>query len=100
MKTVEEGNHPLLDGPLVVHLEVPDAVLAFPHRSAPEVLLEEGEVVRARGILAESDYEEAVKAHEKGLGYVAFNGVLKRGVRISRVEQIKGFRPVGSSEYE
>jgi hypothetical protein len=56
------------------------------------LLLPDEEVVRARGNLNTDDYDKAVTAHEKGRGYVAFNGVLNRGTRVSRVEEIAGFK--------
>lgn len=58
-------------------------------------LLLDEEVVRARGNLSAEDYEKAVTAHERGRSYVWFNGVLKRGVRVGRVEKITGFQTLG-----
>ena len=60
------------------------------------LLLPDEEVVRARGNLSAEDYQRAVDAHEKGRGYVSFNGVLKRGVRVGRVEEITGFHELAS----
>lgn len=65
------------------------------HRSGEVVLallLQDEEVVRARANLGVNDYATAVEAHEKGRGYVALNGVLKRGVRIGRVENVSDFK--------
>ncbi len=71
------------------------------HRSGEVVfalLLPEEEVVSARGNLNAADYERAVNAHEKGRGYVSFNGVLKRSVRVGRVDEITGFRELASPD--
>lgn len=56
------------------------------------LLLQDGEVVRARGNLNADDYETAVNAHEKGRGYVSFNGVLKPGIRVGQVDKITEFQ--------
>jgi len=61
------------------------------------LLPDDDEVVRARGNLSAEDYEKAVHAHEKGRGYVSFNGVLKQGVRVGRVEDISEFRELSSN---
>lgn len=69
------------------------------HRSGEVVfalLLPDGEVVRARGKLDAEGYEKAMNAHEKGRGYVSFNGVLKRGPRVGRVDEIAGFKELVS----
>jgi hypothetical protein len=58
------------------------------------LLLRDEDIVRARGNLAAEDYEKAVHAHEKGLGYVSFDGILKRGIRVSKVEQIQNFSEI------
>ena len=60
------------------------------------LLLPDEEVVRARGNLNAEDYAKAVNAHEKGRGYVSFDGVLKRGVRVGWVEEITGFQELAS----
>ncbi len=60
------------------------------------LLLPDEELVRARGNLNAEDYAKAVTAHEEGRGYVSFNGVLKRGVRVGRVEQITGFHQLSA----
>ncbi|NQU25060.1 MAG: hypothetical protein HQ567_27555 [Candidatus Nealsonbacteria bacterium] len=69
------------------------------HRSGEVVfalLLQDEEVMRARGNLNAEDYAKAVAAHEEGRGYVSFSGVLKRGVRVGRVETITEFRELAS----
>jgi len=60
------------------------------------LLLADEEVVKARGNLDAENYEKALHAHEKGRGYVSFNGLLKRGVRVGRVEEITGFEELVS----
>jgi len=68
------------------------------HRSgevAFALLLDE-EVVKARGNLNAADYAKAMNAHEKGQGYVSFNGVLKRGARVNRVDEISGLKELAS----
>ena len=59
------------------------------------LLLQDEEVVRARGNLNAEDYAKAVTAHEEGRGYVSFSGVLKRSVRVGRVETITEFKAIG-----
>jgi hypothetical protein len=69
------------------------------HRSGEVVfalLLPDEEVVKARGNLDPENYEKAVHAHEKGRGYVSFNGLLKRGVRVNRIEEITEFKELVS----
>jgi hypothetical protein len=60
------------------------------------LLLQDEEVVRARGNLTAEYYQKAVNAHEAGQGYVAFSGILKRGVRVARVEEISDFRELAT----
>jgi hypothetical protein len=62
------------------------------------LLLPDEEVVRARGNLNADDYETAVNAHEKGRGYISFDGVLKPGVRVGRVDEITGFKELVSQK--
>lgn len=64
------------------------------------LLLSDEEVVRARGNLNAEDYEKALQAHEKGRGYVAFKGVLKRGARIGWINEINDFRELISKPRE
>lgn len=56
------------------------------------LLPDEDEIIRARTMLSSDDYEKAVTAHEQGIGYVQLSGRLRRGVRISRIENPKDFK--------
>lgn len=55
------------------------------------LLPDEDELIIARTNLSAGDYEKAVAAHEKGRSYVKLRGQLKRGVRISRIDNPEGF---------
>ena len=56
------------------------------------LLPDEDEIVRARTMLTSADYEKAVTAHEQGAGYVQLTGRIRRGVRISRIDNPRDFR--------
>jgi hypothetical protein len=56
------------------------------------LLLPDEGVLRARLNLEANNYSVAVEAHKKGQGYVSFHGVLHRGPRIGRVENISVFK--------
>lgn len=62
------------------------------------LLPDEEEIVRARTMLNPKDYETAVKAHERGLGYVQFIGRLRRGIRVSRIENLVDFKLLSEGE--
>ena len=55
------------------------------------LLPDEDEIVRARTMLTSADYEKAVTAHEQGAGYVQLTGRIRRGVRISRIDNLRDF---------
>jgi hypothetical protein len=66
-------------------------------RRAGEVqltLLKETEQLRARASLDAAQYEEAMRAHERGDAYVVLRGVLHRSPRVSRVEAVSSFEIV------
>jgi len=49
------------------------------------------ELVRARVELDADDYAKAAEAHTRGTVYVRLKGRLKRGARISRIEDVRDF---------
>lgn len=50
------------------------------------LLPDEEELIKARTDLTPEDYEKAVIAHERGQSYIKLKGQLKRGLRISRID--------------
>ena len=54
------------------------------------LLPDEEELIKARTDLTADDYEKAVIAHEKGRSYIKLRGQLKRGPRISRIDNPEG----------
>lgn len=57
------------------------------------LLLPEGEPMRVRAVLDPEQYEEAVRAHERGNAYVELVGVLNRGTRIGKVDPLRRLKP-------
>lgn len=55
------------------------------------LLPDEEDLIRARVNLNPEDYSKAVTAHQGGQRYVELKGLLKRGVRVGRVEKLSHF---------
>ena len=74
-----------------------DGTVGVDGRRAGDVILrvftEEGEAVTARASLTADQYAAADQAHMQGHGYVWMRGLLWRGVRMGRIEQIEQFGP-------
>ena len=68
-------------------------------KRAGEVVLavfdeESSEIARARVNLTADENDIADEAHMQGFGYVYFRGILRRGPRIGRIDNLRSFKPL------